>query len=399
MKKKKLVWFMMVAILMGFIPPILTAYSSIAHAIENQPDKNESNIAPEYTTDATKGTFPTNSWQPVGQTNVINHQGKERNFANWDGVTSWNGNPSDTTHSYIQYGEKQTDFAIRKYAKETSPGLYDVYLNVKGNKQQAIKPVDIVLVVDMSGSMERSQSNGWNDRAGAARDGVKNFLTSIQNAGLGDYVNVGLIGFSSPGYIGGQLGYISICSNIAFRKTNKTLLPRIALCGIFSVQGEIKRIGTFTRILIVFFPNLFQIKFHPRCLCGRNAKVYFIIRIVSVWCQSCLTIHRIPFFRREIFIFCIDTHLIMDLNFLILTQVHVIHRQLTILDRRTWQLTCWHSLLADTRNAHLVVRILKLRTNRVCDRTVGDSIKVFDNVLCLIVQIIPNSIGTISIFV
>lgn len=28
-------------------------------------------------------------------------------------------------------------------------------------------------------------------------------MTSIQNAGLGDYVNVGLIGFSSPGYIGG----------------------------------------------------------------------------------------------------------------------------------------------------------------------------------------------------
>ncbi|EGO8908040.1 VWA domain-containing protein [Enterococcus faecalis] len=39
MKKKKSVWFMMVAILMGFIPQILTAYSSIAQAIETQPDK------------------------------------------------------------------------------------------------------------------------------------------------------------------------------------------------------------------------------------------------------------------------------------------------------------------------------------------------------------------------
>lgn len=170
----------------------ISAFSSI----------NYSNIAPEYTTDATKGTFPTNSWQPAGQTNVINHQGnKERNFATWDGVTSWNGDPSDTTHSYIQYGEKQTDFAIRKYAKETSePGLYDVYLNVKGNEQQDIKPVDIVLVVDMSESMESSRSNGWNDRAGAARNGVKNFLQTIKDAGIGDYVNVGLVGFSSPGY-------------------------------------------------------------------------------------------------------------------------------------------------------------------------------------------------------
>lgn len=180
----------------------ISAFSSI----------NYSNIAPEYTKDATKGTFPTNSWQPAGQTNVINHQGnKERNFATWDGVTSWNGDPSDTTHSYIQYGEKQTDFAIRKYAKETSePGLYDVYLNVKGNTQQDIKPVDIVLVVDMSGSMESSQSNGWNDRAGAARNGVKNFLQTIKDAGIGDYVKVGLVGFSSPGYVTGANGYLTV---------------------------------------------------------------------------------------------------------------------------------------------------------------------------------------------
>ncbi|MDQ8433600.1 SpaA isopeptide-forming pilin-related protein [Enterococcus faecium] len=180
----------------------ISAFSSI----------NYSNIAPEYMTDATKGTFPTNSWQPAGQTNVINHQGnKERNFATWDGVTSRNGDPSDTTHSYIQYGEKQTDFAIRKYAKETSkPGLYDVYLNVKGNKQEDIKPVDIVLVVDMSGSMESSQSNGWNDRAGAARNGVKNFLQTIKDAGIGDYVNVGLVGFSSPGYVTGPNGYLTV---------------------------------------------------------------------------------------------------------------------------------------------------------------------------------------------
>lgn len=173
---------------------------------------NSSNIAPEYTTDATKGTFPTNSWQPDRQTNVINHQGnKERNFATWDGVTSWNGDPSDTTHSYIQYGEKQTDFAIRKYAKEASePGLYDVYLNVKGNKQQDIKPIDIVLVVDMSGSMEWSQSNGWNDRAGAVRNGVKNFLQTIKDTGIGDYVNVGLVGFSSPGYVTGTYGYLTV---------------------------------------------------------------------------------------------------------------------------------------------------------------------------------------------
>lgn len=170
---------------------------------------NYVNITPKYTTDA-KGTYPTNSWQPANQKNVINHQGnKNRNSAVWDGVTSWNGDPANTKNSYIQYGEKQTDFAIRKYARETGEqGLYDVYLNVKGNQQQDIKPVDIVLVVDMSGSME---SGGRLSRAEAARQGVKDFLQTIKDAGIGDYVNVGLVGFSSPGrYVTGSNGYLTV---------------------------------------------------------------------------------------------------------------------------------------------------------------------------------------------
>lgn len=161
------------------------------------------NISPVYTTDSS-GTYPTNNWHLTdhNQTDVINHQGGTS--TGWDNNTGWRGDPRDTTNSYIKYGTDTSnpDFAIRKYAKEThTPGLYDLYLNVRGNQQQDIKPIDIVLVVDMSGSME-SNSSGTN-RAGAVRTGVKNFLTSIQNAGLGNYVNVGLIGFSSPGYIGG----------------------------------------------------------------------------------------------------------------------------------------------------------------------------------------------------
>ncbi|WP_440311373.1 SpaA isopeptide-forming pilin-related protein (plasmid) [Lactiplantibacillus plantarum subsp. plantarum] len=168
------------------------------------------NISPVYTTDSS-GTYPTNNWHLTdhNQTDVINPQGGTS--ANWDNNTSWSGDPTDTTNSYIKYGTDTSnpDLAIRKYAKETNtPGLYDLYLNVRGNQKQTIKPIDVVLVVDMSGSME---SNRWGtNRAGAVRTGVKNFLTSIQNAGLGNYVNVGLIGFSSPGYIGGNSGYISV---------------------------------------------------------------------------------------------------------------------------------------------------------------------------------------------
>ena len=168
------------------------------------------NISPVYTTDSS-GTYPTNNWHLTdhNQTDVINPQGGTS--ANWDNNTSWSGDPTDTTNSYIKYGTDTSnpDLDIRKYAKETNtPGLYDLYLNVRGNQKQTIKPIDVVLVVDMSGSME---SNRWGmNRAGAVRTGVKNFLTSIQNAGLGNYVNVGLIGFSSPGYIGGESGYISV---------------------------------------------------------------------------------------------------------------------------------------------------------------------------------------------
>lgn len=168
------------------------------------------NIAPVYTTD-NSGTYPTNSWTPTGNNTVINHQGNKNATNQWDGNTNWNGDPTNSSNSYIEYGGtgEDADFAIRKYAKETNtPGLYDVYLNVRGNKQQDIKPIDIVLVVDMSGSMNANE-NGGNDRVGTVRNGVREFFKTIQEAGIGDYVNVGFVGYSSPGYISND-GTISV---------------------------------------------------------------------------------------------------------------------------------------------------------------------------------------------
>lgn len=196
------------------------------------------NSSLNYTNDS-KGIYPTASWQPTGQTTVINHQGGFGTQV--DGNKSWSGDPSDTKNSYLKFGADQNKpvYAIRKYAKETSTqGLYDVYLNAKGSTQQDIKPVDIVLVVDMSGSME---SNIYHkNRADAVRTGVKNFLTSIQNAGLGDYVNVGLIGFSSPGYIGGESGYIRVGLGKAGNTSQQTKIN-----GALSPRFEG---GTYTQI-------------------------------------------------------------------------------------------------------------------------------------------------------
>ncbi len=163
------------------------------------------NIVPQYTTDAT-GIYPTNSWIPAGNQTVINHQGNVNATNQWDGNKSWSGDPSNKSTSYIEYGGtgSAAQFAMRKYAKETAtPGLYDVYLNVRGNDQKNIKPVDIVLVVDMSGSMEP-------DRAAAVRSGISSFLQQITNAGIGDYVNVGLVGYSSPNYLSTKTGIVKV---------------------------------------------------------------------------------------------------------------------------------------------------------------------------------------------
>ncbi|GJM47898.1 SpaA isopeptide-forming pilin-related protein [Weissella soli] len=192
--RNKFVHFLGIALLMGsivtssFLQPMLTASAA-------------SDITPQYTNNSS-GISPTNSWTIPGQNTVINHQGGDTTNG-WDKNSSWNGDSSDTSKSYLKFGTDTSnpDYQIRKYAKETStPGLYDVYLNVKGNEVKNIKPIDIVLVVDMSGSMN-SSVNGGNDRVGATRQGVKNFLKTINDAGIGKYVNVGVVGFSSPGYI------------------------------------------------------------------------------------------------------------------------------------------------------------------------------------------------------
>ncbi|ORI94915.1 VWA domain-containing protein [Leuconostoc mesenteroides] len=202
-----------------------------------------SDITPQYTSNST-GVFPTNSWTIPGQNTVINHQGGDASNG-WDKNSSWNGDSSDTSKSYLKFGTETSnpDYQIRKYAKETStPGLYDVYLNAKGNEVKNIKPIDIVLVVDMSGSMEPANNPSGSNRAQATRDGVKQFLQAIKDAGISQYVNVGLVGFSSPGnYVTGSNGYLevgmqSLSTTGQTEQINKTLSPTFS-GGTFTQLG------------------------------------------------------------------------------------------------------------------------------------------------------------------
>lgn len=178
-----------------------------------------SNIAPEYTSDS-NGTYPTHSWSPNGQTDVINHQGH-----NGD---SWN---SSNDH-YIYYGQNGTsdsyDFAIKKYAQETAtPGKYDVYLNVKGNANQNLKPLDIMLVGDWSGSMK-------GDRISALKSGINKFVDAIDQSGVGNQVKLGYIGYSSPGYNQNQ---VNLGQFDSVKNQIKKLTPSTPAGGTFTQKG------------------------------------------------------------------------------------------------------------------------------------------------------------------
>lgn len=117
---------------------------------------------------------------------------KQPNVKNYAG---YKDGTIDATDGYIQYGNNpdRPDYEVQKLAKEVSPGLFDITLKVKGQTREKVKPIDIVLVVDMSGSMNTD------NKAGQIREGIKKFLSTIVENNLGDHVNVGLVGFSDPG--------------------------------------------------------------------------------------------------------------------------------------------------------------------------------------------------------
>lgn len=132
-------------------PPVTTAdgrNSMYANSYQNK--------VPVYKNDA--GQYPEFSWQPTGQTNVINHQGGRAGQTGWDNEGNWNVGWDDFSKSYIKYGDdsNNANIQIRKYAQQTDkPDEFKVKLNVRGNT--TYKPgVDIVFLLDNSQSMDSS---------------------------------------------------------------------------------------------------------------------------------------------------------------------------------------------------------------------------------------------------
>lgn len=189
-------------------------------------------ISTEYTTDD-QGTYPKANWQPTGNTNVLDHQGNKNGSNQWDGINSWDGDPNDRTHSYIEYGGtgNQAVYAIRKFAKETTtPGLFDVYLNARGNVQKDITPLDLVLVVDWSGSMND------NDRIGEVKIGVDRFVDTLADSGITDKINMGYVGYSSEGYSYSN-GAVQMGSFDSVKNQVKSITPSRTNGGTFTQKA------------------------------------------------------------------------------------------------------------------------------------------------------------------
>ncbi|THE11428.1 VWA domain-containing protein [Enterococcus hirae] len=189
-------------------------------------------IAPTYTTNDT-GTFPSAAWQPEGNQNVINHQGNVNGGEQWDGIESWDGNPKNKETSYIEYGGQKTnaDYAIRKFAKETAtPGLFDLYLNIRGNTQKQVTPLDVVLVVDWSGSMNEQ------GRIAEVKDGINRFVDTLEESGISDKINMGYVGYSSKGR-GYTNGVLPLTSFDSIKEQFKTFTPSTTRGGTFTQQA------------------------------------------------------------------------------------------------------------------------------------------------------------------
>lgn len=123
-----------------------------------------------YTTNST-GTFPThgtNTYLPGGATDT------NANIKNFDFGTNVPGgtvpsiehilgqnNFNDGYHSY-QFGEGLTDVLMKKTVKPTAdPTKFDIELDVIGGTNRTTNNIDVVFVIDKSGSMTANNSPRW----------------------------------------------------------------------------------------------------------------------------------------------------------------------------------------------------------------------------------------------
>lgn len=86
-----------------------------------------------------------------------------------------------------QWKETKSKVNLLKTATDLGNGEYEISLKMKGNKRSIVKPVDIIMVIDKSGSMKNEMP--------VLKSSVGSFLDNIQNS-FGDNAKVSIITFS-----------------------------------------------------------------------------------------------------------------------------------------------------------------------------------------------------------
>ncbi|MFC0276494.1 SpaA isopeptide-forming pilin-related protein [Enterococcus devriesei] len=167
------------------------------------------NKEPQYTNSTSLGTYPTHSWQPDGQTTVINHQGGFEGSEGWDGVKSWDASSDDRTKSYIHYGDdlNNPNISLRKYITETeTPNEFKVKLNVRG--ETTYKPgLDIVFLIDNSASMDVYQDELKDTRKDAAEKVFANIIKELKTIHQPSADNIRIGGEIFSSFRGNEWGF------------------------------------------------------------------------------------------------------------------------------------------------------------------------------------------------
>ncbi|WP_407894166.1 SpaA isopeptide-forming pilin-related protein [Lacticaseibacillus sp. N501-2] len=175
--------------------------------------------------DTTNGQAPASghAWQPEGQPNVLNPLGGNGGLAGAQFSTQTPLTPDEYPMAGDVPGSEArrllnftnpvfpeaTDpaFRISKYATQTgTPGRFNVTLTVQGAKpaDKAPDPLDIVFVIDRSGSMYREipDSNSlFGPSTTRAADLMKGMDAALQQLGqknIAGKLQIGMVGFGSP---------------------------------------------------------------------------------------------------------------------------------------------------------------------------------------------------------
>ena len=102
----------------------------------------------------------------------------------------------------VQWIQSKSKVDLLKTATNLGNGEYEISLKLKGNKRSIVNPVDIIMVVDKSGSMKYEMPT--------LKRAMKKFLGNIEES-FGDKANISLIEFS-----GGENTYYKYKCNIDY---------------------------------------------------------------------------------------------------------------------------------------------------------------------------------------